>query len=527
MPDDFSFADDDKKAASPPPKTGFSWDADDPTHAEARARVAQPTQFEKARADASATPGLDTLKGFGEGALKTAADVGWGISKIPVVGSHIIPAQGLAAEQKLATPRTAGEKLGSNIEGVAEAALPVGEAIDAVKGSKFVRPAAQFLSENVLPEIKSLPYVGRGIEAAEKAPNFVKAAIRGGTTGATVGGLEQAIRTGGDPYETAKGALYGGAGGATLGAAAHGISRLANRIPEVSEAPFELTAPPAEREPAVQQQIEFPKVQGASAAPPASQPYSAGMPSVREPGRAGPPLQRLEELIQQASGTPPGRIGTLEPATPLHSQPPQSVGAAAEGFAPAVDPMRNVPLREQRQLQKPFGNRAAVEVSEMHGPRTVAPEKIPQVLSNTVDEAMGGEITPEAKERARLQEKYPDAGDRQQIHRTSEKIFEATRDDPKLRKALGDLPAHDNKGGPDLARAAANLGEDLGERRIGNKKAEWMGAGQIGRGEMFDRLLDKGYTAQEIFDASQAELKVGKPGLMRAARKPAQEKTGD
>ena len=54
-----------------------------------------------------------------------------------------------------------------------------------------------------------------------------------------------------------------------------------------------------------------------------------------------------------------------------------------------------------------------------------------------------------------------------------------------------------------------------------------MGAGQIGRGEMFDRLLDKGYTAQEIFDASQAELKVGKPGLMRAARKPAQEKTGD
>ena len=324
MPDDFSFADDDKKAASPPPKTGFSWDADDPTHAEARARVAQPTQFEKARADASATPGLDTLKGFGEGALKTAADVGWGISKIPVVGSHIIPAQGLAAEQKLATPRTAGEKLGSNIEGVAEAALPVGEAIDAVKGSKFVRPAAQFLSENVLPEIKSLPYVGRGIEAAEKAPNFVKAAIRGGTTGATVGGLEQAIRTGGDPYETAKGALYGGAGGAALGAGAHGISRLANRIPAVSEAPFELTPQPVETEPAVQQKLEFPSVQGASPSVVASGPYSARMPAVREPGRVGPPLQRLEELIQQASGVKP-----LEPAIPLRDQLPQSVGAAS------------------------------------------------------------------------------------------------------------------------------------------------------------------------------------------------------
>ena len=99
-------------------------------------------------------------------------------------------------------------------------------------------------------------------------------------------------------------------------------------------------------------------------------------------------------------------------------------------------------------------------------------------------------------------------------------MFEATRDNPKLRKALGDLPAPDNKGGPDLARAAAILGEDLGERRIGNKKAEWMGAGQIGRAEMFDRLLDKGHTAQQIFDAAHAEPETvaagGKPGPMRA-----------
>ena len=205
-------------------------------------------------------------------------------------------------------------------------------------------------------------------------------------------------------------------------------------------------------------------------------------------------------------------------------------GGAPEGGIPALQP--NVPLREQRQLQKPFGNRAAVEVSEMHGPRTTAPEQIPQAIPNAVDQAMGGDLTPEAIEKARLQEKYPDAGDRQAIHRTSEKTFEATRDNPELRKALGDLKAHDNQGGPDLARAAANLGEDLGERRIGNKKAEWMGAGQIGRGEMFDRLLDKGYTPQQILDAARAEPAsiptLAKPGPMRTSgRKQVREKTGD
>jgi hypothetical protein len=272
-------------------------------------------------------------------------------------------------------------------------------------------------------------------------------------------------------------------------------NRTPGGLPVVSDKPLTLANPEVGRETAIQPSL-FPSVEGAA---PAAAETPGGMPSVSRN-----PIDRVADLVQAGAGTPEGRVGALDPA---------------------------VSLREQRQLQKPFGNRAAVEVSELHGPRTTAPEKIPQVLSNTVDQAMGADVTPEAKEKARLQEKYPDAGDRQAIYRTSEKMFEATRDNPKLRKALGDLKAHDNQGGPDLARAAANLGEDLGERRIGNKKKEWMGSGQVGRAEMFDKLLDAGHTPQEILDAAEKGLEpvgAGKPGPMRAAEQSrTREKAGD
>jgi hypothetical protein len=512
---------------------------DDTNHADALARVAQPTQFEKASAARgdSATPAMDTLRGFGQGLMNRAALVGRGIHAIPEVGPALIPSQGLAAEQQMSIPRTPGEKLGNNIESIGEAALPVGELFNAAKGSRYVAPIASKVSEYALPFVSHIP----GVKEAMEAPTMVKAALTGAGKGAAFGAAGGAATSKLDPYETAKGALYGALTGGIAGAGAYGIGRLANQIPTAAEAfvpmgptrvnpehiaelnaekpfvpqgptrvnpahiqelnrpqiptakpePFELTPPPQPTEQAIQQQMEFPQEIPAQAA--------SAVPAQIPAGRVGPPMQRLGELIEQGAGTP-----QLQP---------------------------NAPLREQRQLQKPFGNRAAVEVSELHGPRTVAPEQIPQAIPNAVDQAMGGNLTPEAAEKARLQEKYPDAGDRQAIHRTSEKVFEATRDNPDLRKALGDLPAHDNKGGPDLARAAANLGEDLGERRIGNKKAEWMGAGQINRDVLFDRLLDKGYTAQEILDAAHAEPQsiptLAKPGPMKAARPIAREKAGD
>lgn len=520
MPDGFTFEDDDKKSAAAPSKGGFSWEDDKsapPKEASAAASSAPAKQPEGMWHSAATAIGInpeevsaamvhpwESLKSAGSEALSELRHPGTVLSQAAQsLPSLLNPEAQQTAVSRMKSPGWKNKILGgeeyleSGIPGVGSNLVKSHE--QAAQGNN--RGMIGTIAGTVLPSV-----IDPGVRAniGEMMPSKAVATL---PMRAAVRGAERAVNDlpGLNVLRAGKGLMQP-------------ADEAVNMRIKIPGRDFGLPAP-AEAMPAVESNAP---------AEAASQPYSAGMPAVREPGRTGPPLQRLEELIQQASGTPPGRIGTLEPATSLRSQPPQSLGAASEGFTPAVDPTRNVSLREQRQLQKPFGNRSAVEVSEMHGPRTVAPEKIPQVLSNAVDEAMGAEVTPQAREKMRLQAKYPDAGDRQEIHRTSEKVFEATRDNPKLRKGLGDLPAHDNKGGPDLARAAANLGEDLGERRIGNKKAEWMGAGQIGRGEMFDRLLDKGYTAQEIFDAAHAEPKAGKPGMMRATgERPAREKTGD
>ena len=496
----------------------------------AKARAAQPTQFERARADASNTPWKDTLKGFGEELLAAPTLIGQGIHAIPKVGPALIPSEGLTAEQKMSTQRTAGEKFGGNLASVAEMAIPVGPAAEAVKGSRFVRPAAQFLSENVIPEIKALPYVGRGIEAAEKAPNFVKAAIRGGTTGATLGGIEQAIRTR-DPYETAKGVVYGGVGGAGLGMAAHGINRLANRIPAVGEAPFELTAPEEGRETAVQQTLGFPKVEEGAPTSAGEQGQSGRMPSVREPGRVGPPLQRLGELIEQAAGTKP-----LEPAISLRNQMPQSVGAAAEGFPAVGDvPPKNMggPVTFRRE---PI---AKTIPGLEEGPlRAQAPEGLPAVATEEPARQMGApplqpavplreQLKPTGMEPASkqltLEQKYPDREVRQLVHANGEDIVQAAGNDRETLKAIHDLK------NPDVRQALINSGEDMGQVSIGNRKA--MGESQLSRQDAFKRLLAKGLTPRQIVDLAKQEMSEGtkgKPGLMRATGEPpAREKTGD
>lgn len=531
------------------------------------AKQAQPTGFEKARADASNTPWTDIAKGLGEGALATTSLVGKGIHAIPGIGPAIIPSQGLGAEEKISIPRTAGEKLGSNIEGVAEAALPIGEVADAVKGSKFVRPAARFLSENVVPMVKSLPYVGRGIEAAEKAPTLVKAAIRGGTTGAVVGAGEQAVRTH-DLGETAKGALYGGAGGALLGMGAHGINRLAAppEIPAMSSEPFHLTSPPSEREPAIQQRMEFPKANDISFRTDANGTRWAQLPNspaevsipknlsgadaqtyaqekldlqsnfakdraqIPAAGHVGPPMQRLGELIEQGAGTRP-----LEPAIPLRNQLPNSVGSAAEGFMPTADTMKNAggPITFRRE---PI---VKIVSGLEEGPlRAKAGEQIPTMPPEEIGRQMGapplqpdiplrGQLKPTGNEppsrQLTLEQKYPDREVRQLVHANGEDIVQAAGNDRDALKAIHDLK------NPDVRQALINSGEDMGQMSIGNRKA--MGESQMTRQDAFKKLLAKGYSPQQIVDlAKQSPDSIptlAKPGPVRATRPATREKTGD
>lgn len=522
MPDGFTFAADDKAGgAAPSGKSAFSWDADDPTHSQALARVAQPTEFEKSAAasGASATPWTDTARGFGQRLMGTAALAGRAIHAIPGVGPALIPSQGLAAEQKMSIPHTPGEKLGSNIEGVAEAALPIGEVADVVKGSKYVRPAAQFLAENVIPEIKSLPYVGRGIEAAENAPTLVKAAIRGGTTGATLGALEQAVRTR-DLGETAKGALYGGAGGAILGMGAHGINRLAGagaaaEIPAVSEEPFELTPPPQPTEPAIQQRMEFPTASEIAFRTDANgtrwarlpdspaevsipknlsggdaQKYAqdklelqsnfakdrAQIPATPAPGKTGPMLQRMGDLIQQGAGTPP-EIPTLQSNVPLRAQIP----SAGQKVSDILN--QNTEQEAVRPLSAgPQKGMTLSEIAEAGPPAEAVPHR--------------ATVTHEGKtfgmEAA-----------------NGRKMYEATQGDTALAKAV-----HDMKNA-EVTRAFTNGGGDVrtvgmeGQRyKVGNTTSNE-------RGQQFEWLLNQGYTPREIIDLAKQS-----PGSIPTLAKP-------
>lgn len=485
----------DKPSAPAGNKGGFNWTDEDKslTTNQKLAKQAQPTEFERERANESATPWTDIAKGVGEGALGTTALVGKGISKIPYIGSKVIPSAGLNAEQQLATARTPGEKLGSSIESVAETALPIGEVGEAIKGSKYVRPAARFVAENVLPEIKSIPYIGRGIEAAEKAPSFAKAAIRGGTTGALLGGVEQGIRTR-SPEEAIKGALYGGAGGALMGMGAHGINRLA--APGITSAePFRLTPEIPTSEPAVQTPLHFPKATPSTVS---SEPFNLTSPvAEREPAvqmpmnipaaEKPPTLNDLGRQIEQTSGWKP-----IQSNVTLREQiPPRT----------AVIP------------RAPLGSRVAVPVGEEFGPLTKKMGEIPRAVTEEPMRQMGAPPmrpgvslreqpktaeAPIRSEQARLEEKYSDKAIRQMVHANGEEMVDAIGNDADTMKAVHNLT------NPDVRQAMINSGEDMGQMGINNRKLE--GGGSMSRQAAFKKMLSKGLTPQQIVEFARKPI---------------------
>lgn len=235
----------------------------------------------------------------------------------------------------------------------------------------------------------------------------------------------------------------------------------AGTIPEksvVSSAPFELEAPPAEREPAVQTELEMPKEKKGS-------------------------VRRIGELIEQGTGA--DRLKTI----PLREQ---------IGRPPVTLPGRQI------------GNTVAPEVSEATGPRTVAPEKVPAKFAEEVGKATGAQgpkpgmtlkasienPNAEAAEtpKARLQRIYPDSGTRQQVHIVGEDFYEAAKHDPELVKAGTKLT------GPEVRQAGINLGEDLGQMSIGSRKAT---GNQIRPAEMLSRLIQKGHMPEQIIQAAR------------------------
>ena len=332
------------------------------------------------------------------------------------------------------------------------------------------------------------------------------------------------------------------------------IPAVAPKIPVVSTGPYELTMPSVEPEAAIQQTFGFPKVEANPGEMPASQVQAGRMPSVREPGRVGPPLQRLGELIEAGAGTPPAT--PLEPAVSLRNQLPQSVGAAAEGFPRVGEtPLKNVggPITFRREP-------IIKTVSGLEeGPlRADAPEKMPAVFGNEVERAFGGEPNEVAIHKQRMAEKYPDREYRQLAHSEGEELADAVGSNRELLTKLHDLK------NPDVRQAAINSGEDMVRKdgspiMVNSRAADVKGETALSRMLKFNKLIDQGFDPQVIaneklpgdvprqsmfkwllkrgvkpehmLDLANQEIEEpiagGKPGPMRAARQSAREKTGD
>jgi hypothetical protein len=409
-------------------------------------------------------------------------------------GSGVIPSvgAGLANMFGLDTPGIRQRASAGDVAGV------IGEGIPAV--------AATLLG----PETHRLPDVKEGIARIARTPE---------------GDLRPMVEKGAKVAGAAAGHVLGPVGSiAGYEAGPRVLDKLLpNRMPAVEPAvapkpvvssePYSLTAPNVEPEAAIQSKMEFPTVEGTAATP---GPTSTGMPAV-QPGRVGPPLQRLGDLIEAGAGTKP-----LEPAVSLRDQLPANVGAAAAGFTPATDTMQNAGGKVTFRREPIIKTVGGLEEGPL---RANAPEKMPAVLGNEVQRSMGVEPEAADAEKQRLQTKYPDRETRQLVHANGEDMVDAVGNDRETLKAIHDLK------NPDVRQAAINLGESMvredGSPIMINNR---MLSGDITRQQMFKKLLSKGYTPKEIIAASKAEMEPagGKPGLMRAPTlTPAKEKTGD
>lgn len=472
---------------------------------DAKTRNAQPTAYEREHAsdvEAWQHPLANVGEGLAKSLLSAPTAVGEAIHAIPGIGSALVPESGLQAEKNLGAAKNPIQDVAKQ-EGdtIQSAAVPWGKIAEPA-----VAPVARFVGENILPEVRGIPYIGRGIKAAEEAPTAAKAAIRAGTTGALLGGVERGIQTR-DPMEALKGAAYGGGFGALAGLGAYGINRAATGIPIsapeptsepiVSSEPFRLAQEEGPLPKQGELPLEFPNAQKLEVKP--GEPYNA----TPAKGNRIPTMQDLTRLIEQE-------------------------GAGAKPLQRNVPIGQQVPAKFPEVGQVPLGNRVALDVRDLGEQRINAPEKMPTIPQEEVGRNMGApplqsnrplreQFKPDAEamahqsEQSRLEEKYPDKAMRQMVHANGEEMVDAIGDDADTLRAIHDLR------NPDVRQAMINAGEDMGQKTVSNRKA--MGEGSISRQDAFRQLLKKGYTPQQIIELSQPPEEVGvgaKPGPQRA-----------
>ncbi len=147
------------------------------------------------------------------------------------------------------------------------------------------------------------------------------------------------------------------------------------------------------------------------------------------------------------------------------------------------------------------------EANAAPGPKPTARQQVGKIVDMatgreplnpkvSLREQIGRTVTP-PNAKTELEAKYPDKAVRQMVHVQGERMVQAIGDDKQLMRDVHDLTK------VDLSRAAENGGLDLGQKAITSSK--FAGEGGITRQQVFEQLLDKGYSPREIVDLAKKE----------------------
>ncbi len=210
-------------------------------------------------------------------------------------------------------------------------------------------------------------------------------------------------------------------------------------------------------------------------------PEPASMPAAGPP-KPAPPLtnrqmgSRITQGVEEAAGVKPGQ--------PIYPRPAQgTVGAKVPGEQPNID------IAGPR-IQTPSRNETLTEAMKNRVPG-----------SNPIERRVPMEEQPPSPARTPAQpaEETLHPMDRQFIHVNGSRLLEQIADKPELRDPLLDLE------GNQLREVLRKSGEDMTQiQSVGKSAGKAMRGGRISdpnnltRQEAFDRLLDKGYTPEQI-----------------------------
>ena len=234
------------------------------------------------------------------------------------------------------------------------------------------------------------------------------------------------------------------------------------------------------------EQLEFPAtVNGPLFGNTFEEPMPKAAPAAESPAAPAPKAPSVEDLANQVTGWKP-----LE---------------------------RNVPLRQQIKTEAPpiTYRLDSNGVTLAKTPDSPAEVSVPDRLTGADRDAYvrdkvklqtdfsaqrnGGAPNLTPTETDPIKVKYPDAAERQNVRNLGERMYEETKGDTDTMSAVKKL------GRVELRQALINAGEDMKDMTVSDSK--FAGKGSIGREAAFNKLLDLGFTPQEIIEMSKPPAK--------------------